>query len=291
MKTIAILATLVVGALAVTRHASAQVEGRDYYVIKTYSIEHEGLTFEVKGYMKDDKIIWQRSDPGNAASYAAAKERVESQPERRPTAKPGPPPNGDNKPVRQDIGQTLNFGMEPGRMKPKPTYEAGSDEAKRFVTEAKEGSSEGKLHVTVIGTDDARAPVVNDLQNNPAFANLRDTMMIQDYSPDEWPIDPAQGFVTTGTPTILVQTARSQSDPKGGRVVFRASDYSMGPEALAEAIRKANPDYKPSLDPTPSSGKTPLVSCPFGFTRDHWPHILIVGICSFLIQRLPRKGG
>lgn len=74
-------------------------------------------------------------------------------------------------------------------------------------------------------------------------------------------------------------------------MVFRASDYSMGAEALAEAIRKASPDYRPSADPGPSTGKSSIVSCPFGFTRDHWPHIVIVAIGTFLIHRLPRKGG
>ena len=145
----------------------------------------------------------------------------------------------------------------------------------------------------MIGSDDERAPVVNDLLSNPAFAALKPTMMVQDYTPNEWPVDPSLGFVTNGKPTIIVQTAKGPNDPKGGRVVYRASDYSMGPEALAEELRKANPNYKPSADPTPQKpAPSPAsVSCPLGFTRDHWPHILIVGIGTFLLHRLPRKGG
>ena len=272
---------------------------RPYYVIKTYSINHDGRTFDVKGYMVDGLVKWEPSDPRNAASYAAAKARNATpvvpavRPERKPIAKPGPTlePAGDDKEIGQVAGQAPNYGLEPGRMKRTPTYTLPSVEARRFVQEAKEGSTVGKLHVTVIGSDDNRAPVVNDLMTHPAFAAIKPTLMIQDYTPDEWPVDPSLGFVTTGKPTILVQEARGAGDPKGGKVVYRASDYSMGPEALAEAIRKASPDYKPSADPGPSTGKPTVASCPFGFTRDHWPHIVVVTIGTFFLHRLPRKGG
>jgi hypothetical protein len=259
----------------------AAVQVRPYFVIGTHSIRHNGLTFQVRGYIKNAAtgvVTWEPGDEWNRLSYAAAVSRDAAE-------------NADRKSSAREADKALNFGMEPARMKTGPKTTATSDEARLFVKEARADSPhQSLLHVTVIGTDDERAPVVHDLMNNPAFASLKPTMLVQDYTREEWPVDPSLGFVTTGKPTIIVQTAKGPADPKGGRVVYRASDYSMGPEALADAIRKANPDYKPSVDPGPSTGKPSASACPLGFTRYHWPVILIVGVGLVLLNRLPRKG-
>ena len=79
----------------------AKVEGRDYYVFRIYSVQHDGLTFDVRGYMKDGKVTWKPSDPFNACSWQTARENPPRprptivpvvRPEKPPTAKPGPAP-------------------------------------------------------------------------------------------------------------------------------------------------------------------------------------------------------
>ncbi len=99
-----------------------------------------------------------------------------------------------------------------------------------------------KYHVTVIGPADAVAPVVNDLKTHPAFEGLRANLMVQDYRPGEWAVDPTLGFPGNGTPAIIVQTTKSKADPQGGRVVFRAANYEMGPTGLAEADAQGRPE-------------------------------------------------
>lgn len=256
-----------------------------YYVVKRHRVVHEGLHFEVEGYQEDSgKIRWEMDRDFNRQSYLAAKQSAATH---APAVRPSP--SGDDRPVGQVTGQALNFGMEPGRMGDKSRYTAPSEKARQFIQES--AGPDVKLHVTVIGSDDNRAPVVNDLMTNPAFASVRGSMLVQDYAPGEWEVDPSLGFKTDGQPTILVQTGKSAADPKGGRVVYRASDYSMGAEALAEEIRKINPNYKPAVDPGPATGKKSTGVCPLGFTDAHWPYILIVGIGVFFVYRLPRKGG
>ena len=49
------------------------------------------------------------------------------------------------------------------------------------------------------------------------------------------------GFVTSGQPTIYCQAP-------DGKVLHRQDDYG-GPEQLAEAARKAKPNYRPENDP------------------------------------------
>ena len=132
---------------------------------------------------------------------------------------------------------------------------------------------------------------MKDLASNPALVSLKPSLFVQDYRPGEWPVDASLGFATDGKPTIIIQTAKGVHDPKGGRVVYRASDYAMGPEALAEEIRKANPDYKPSADPGPAAGNPSASSrlCPFGFNSSHWPFLIATGIGLAVLSKLPRK--
>lgn len=252
-------------------------------------VREDGLRFEVIGTMTPaGKINWSPDLDFNARSYATAKA---AQNERRPTARPVPLPE-DAAPKEQPKPEAKkdiqNFGLAPDKMGHRPdTYTADSHEAKRFIQEAKgEAGGTGMLHVTVIGTVDDCAPVVNDLNTSPALAGVRDRLMIQDYRPNEWPVDPKLGFQVNGKPTILVQAARGPNDAKGGRVVYRAMDYAGGPERLAEEIRKADPNYNPNADPGPE--RPDRRGCPLGFTRDHWLLIIGAGVVVFIIFSKPK---
>ncbi len=265
-----------------------QVEVAPYYVVAPYSIRHEGLTFSVYGYFKDGSIVWEREDPRNVASWSAAKAKAGSGAAVKavPLVRPVPSKNAGS------VATVTNYGLEPARMKHESTYTVSGPKAKHFVESSgdKEVSHSGALHVTVIGQDADRAVVINDLKSHPAFNGIKQDLMVQGYSTGEWAVDKSLGFVDSGKPTIIVQSAKSASDPKGGKVVFRASDYSMGPEAFAEELRKVDPHYKPSIDPGPANGRQSSL-CPLGFTRDSWPLIVCVAIGIFWIYSLPKKGG
>lgn len=97
------------------------------------------------------------------------------------------------------------------------------------------------LRITIIGTKEQREIVVNDLKNNPAFNELREKFVVQDYPPDHWAVKDV-GFYTAGSPTIYVQ----QPD---GVVIHRQDDYSDGADGLATALRKSDPNYRREGDP------------------------------------------
>jgi hypothetical protein len=180
------------------------------------------------------------------------------------------------RPQRPARPEPTNFGLEPGKMFRGGSVVTPTREALQFVQEAQqESGGPGKLHLTVIGPDADREPVLRDLQTNPALAPFRDSLMIQGYRPSDWAVDPSLGFQTQGRPTILIQQARGPGDEKGGRVLWRAMDYSMGPEGLAEALRKLDPSYRPQLDPGPGKESS---ECPLGFTRDHVVPLAVVTI-------------
>ncbi len=59
---------------SMTPGPASQVEGRDYYVVKRYRVTHNGVTFEVEGYLRPDtgQVTWEPVREFNRLSYAAA---------------------------------------------------------------------------------------------------------------------------------------------------------------------------------------------------------------------------
>jgi hypothetical protein len=234
----------------------------------------------------------QRSDEVTAQVDAALKrlKPVTTAPDSQPLQKVASQPPGKN------------YGLKPDWSSKKgEAFTAPSPEAKAFVAQARAAQGvEGKMHVTVIGSDDARAPVVNDLNTHPALAPFRDKLHVQDYKPSEWPVDPKLGY-GDGSPTIIVQQGKVPGDPNGGKVLWRAANYAEGPDGLAEGLRQADalrkgvPGRDPSQDPGPATGRrkggSSASGCPFGFDKSHWPFILIVGAFAGALLLLPRKEG
>lgn len=97
-----------------------------------------------------------------------------------------------------------------------------------------------RLRLTIIGADADRQRVLDDLRSSPELDGWSHQMLVQAYPPDHWAIA-GNGFVTTGTPTIYVQAA-------DGKVLHRQDSY-RGPKQLAEALRRADPNYRPDKDP------------------------------------------
>lgn len=123
------------------------------------------------------------------------------------------------------------------------------EQALAAVGEGLEDDS-AKPFLTLIGADADRAAVLRDLDTNPALTALKGKFRVQSYAPDNWAVS-GFGFVTTGKPTVYIQDA-------AGKVLHRQDDYTGGAEQLAAALRKADPTYKPELDPN-LSHDDPLV--------------------------------
>ncbi len=95
-----------------------------------------------------------------------------------------------------------------------------------------------RLHLTVISADaELRKRIVADVAKSP----LAPRVLVKEYDPAEikeaWALDP--GFAKTGTQIYL--------QDRTGKVLRRETSY-QGEETLS-ALRKADPNYKPELDP------------------------------------------
>jgi hypothetical protein len=95
--------------------------------------------------------------------------------------------------------------------------------------------------LVVIGSDEDRKKVLADLERDAALIPFRDKLRVQAYPPTHW-VPQSYGFKTDGRPTIYLQAP-------DGTVLHRQDDYEGGAAALAEAIRKADPNYRPANDP------------------------------------------
>jgi hypothetical protein len=255
-------------------------------------ITEDGLDFDVWGYFDaGGKVVWEPELPENARNFEAAKRAAQAKAKPQPSSTPTPAAP-QKEPVQ--VGAVPNYGIEPGKMKLKEGQieQYSGSGARRFIEEMRTGQGDQRaqgvqrFHVTIIGTIDDCTRVKNDIATNAAFGGLRDRLLVQDYRPGEWAVDSALGYQTNGKPTILVQQARSAADPNGGRVVFRAMDYSIGPEGLAEAIRKADPTYDPSRDPGPSKPHSPSGGSR-KLTADEVSYVIAAVVGLLLIVALP----
>ncbi len=173
------------------------------------------------------------------------------------------------------LAVTQNFGVDASKMKGEEAYTVNGKKATREqVMQAIESGipdDAHRLRLTVIGTEADRKTVLADLDAHPALAGVKDRVLVQAYDPSHWAVAKA-GFVTTGKPTVYLQ----QPD---GKVLHRQDVYE-GAEKLAEAVRKADPNYKPAADPNLNAtlgGKSVL------------PLLLLGGIVAAAVYLRTRK--
>jgi hypothetical protein len=139
------------------------------------------------------------------------------------------------------------FGVDPDKISPSERYRIGAREVSKREAIQELGAPGGQipndaanLRLTIIGSEEERRRVLEDLTKSAALASWRDKLVVQDYAPADWAVS-GVGFVTSGKPTLYLQ----QPD---GKVLLRLDQYD-GPEPLAEALRKADPNYRPDQDP------------------------------------------
>jgi hypothetical protein len=159
------------------------------------------------------------------------------------------------------------FGVDPEKISPDEHYRIGDREVSKREAIEQLGAPAGQipndaanLRLTVIGADEDRRRVLDDLAKSLALAPWKDKLVVQDYAPADWAVA-GVGFVTSGKPTLYLQ----QPD---GKVLLRLDQYE-GPDALAEALRKADPNYRPDQDPN-GKPKPPPPDAPGGLPAHYY---------------------
>ncbi|MHB1423483.1 MAG: hypothetical protein ACYC3I_09875 [Gemmataceae bacterium] len=163
----------------------------------------------------------------------------------KPCPPPYPPPQDVVAPGKVESDGTINFGLDQARLRAGGKHllggkEVSKEELLQAIGRPQLPKDDKWLSLTIIGPEAARKMVLSDLLNSPFLMPWKDRIKVRDYPPDHWAVKDA-GFVTTGQPTIYCQAA-------DGTVLHRQDAY-RGPEALAEVLRRADPNYQPERDP------------------------------------------
>lgn len=145
-----------------------------------------------------------------------------------------------------------NFGVNLSATKPGTHYSVNGKEVSQEEADLRIASkvsllgdpADTRKRVVVIGSDEATKPVLSGFKSNPELNALDKVYVVSAWRPDDWQVA-RSGFVIDGMPTIYLM----QHD---GKVLYRRDDFECGPTGLAEALRDADPDYKPESDPGPA---------------------------------------
>lgn len=97
------------------------------------------------------------------------------------------------------------------------------------------------LRLTVIGPDEIRKQIREDLLNSPELKDFRSITVVQDYPANHWSVT-GVGFELTGEVAIYVQSP-------DGTVLHKQNDYKDGAPGLAAALRKVDPSHRRGGDP------------------------------------------
>ena len=228
-------------------------------------VRHEGMDFVVEGTrLPSGNIRWQQDHPFNARALVAARGLASTT-------------STQTTPTKSSASKAVpNYGLDPTRM----AKVANGPEATRYIQQAKSivGPEEDKLHLTLIGSPSDRDSLTVDLDNSLELKPLKDSLLVQCYEPGDWAINPELGFPHHG---VLLQD-------KTGKVLYRSADYKDFAKVRGEiaavaagALRKPPPNYDPSKDPGPATGKGG--ACPLGFTRELTILLFAALACIFLL--------
>ena len=158
------------------------------------------------------------------------------------------------------VGQKPNFGIDEKEMQKRSgrnrySTNGGVEISKTETNRLFRGDSELPNDSTydmlaVIGTQEQCDKVRNDVDSDPAFAPLKDKLLIQCYRPDDEMVK-RKGF-HPGSPAIYLQDSN-------GKTKWREVEY-RGPKILAGEIDKRRPDNDPNKDPGPHNpGPSPII--------------------------------
>jgi hypothetical protein len=123
---------------------------------------------------------------------------------------------------------------------------APGDETGQLSKDLQDDSARPRL--TLIGSKPDCDRVLSDLASSSALSPEKARWLTTSFRPDAWQV--RCGFHTHGSPVVYCQAPN-------GKVLHRQDVYE-GPEQLAEALRKAHPDYRPDVDPNLTKPKPKL---------------------------------
>lgn len=212
--------------------------------------KYQGVTLQVWGFISaNGNVEWEPGLQSNAERLRTAKAKA---------ANPAPvePAKPEVETGDRPVNKGLNFGLDLGKLSAElsPKYTSNSPARAAAMIEAQaDDSPRDKPFLTIIGSDQARAQVVHDWKTEAVFDGIREGTNFGEFSAADWQVKGDLGYLGGKDFAILVQRP-------DGVVVYRSHDFGgqSSREDIAQALRKAHPNYDPANDPGPGrKPKTP----------------------------------
>jgi hypothetical protein len=181
-------------------------------------------------------------------------------------------------------------GVVSERIPPGETYDCGGHACSRQEAfqrlESSLADDRDKAFLTVVGDEGLRKKVLADIDTSPLLAPWKNKVHVNAYDPSHWNVN-ASGLAQ-GVSYQLPPDAEGKS-----KVQFRLRAYT-GPEALATALRKADPNYRPDADPDPLKPKpaptpTPDLTPAVGITPNQVGYGILAAIAGIAGIAIARK--
>lgn len=166
---------------------------------------------------------------------------------------PAPPTPGGEASRTAGIPHWQTHGVEPDKIAAAAAYEVNGRPASRGdafrILQAGLEDDRQKCFLTAVLPDGERDKFLADMAGHPGLQAWKAKLHVNAYAPHDWrvrQIGLAEGISYQGPP-----------DAQGRSLVkFRLRSYA-GPEQLAEALRRADQNYKPDADPDPAKQPEP----------------------------------
>lgn len=200
-----------------------------------------------------------------------------------PPVEPPPPPEKYRQKTAHRIAARDNYGIDLTHLASEPTYAINGRRVparEAFQAIAAGGSLSDDTHkprLTVIGSDAQCRAVLDNL------GSLKDGLLVQCYPPGHWATAVFNLDKLEKQPDLAV-FLETPPNAQGRAKVLYCQLGDADPERLREAVRQADPNYRPQPTPKPEpeprpAGKPLLESVPAGV----W--MLLVALVLVLTRR------
>lgn len=194
---------------------------------------------------------------------------------------PVPVPVAETGPAPREAA-VENFGVDVDRVRTSARYSIGNRDVGREEFCAAVGNElpddSAKPFLTVIGGEESCNKVLADLESHPSLKGVRDRWHVQSYRPDDAMVR-AAGFSAVTSPEVYLQKP-------DGTVLHHPQGGYQGPEALAQAVRKADPAYNPKSDPDLTAPALPSLP---PWAKEPWVWAVAAGVLVYLLSNNRKK--
>lgn len=211
---------------------------------RSYRVRFAGRDYDVTGQKRSDGKIVAVGTDGRLNAFDLAPEPVRPNPSETPKSSP-PTPKAPARVISHNFG--LSFAQRAQPTPPEGRWHAEGTKARAFQRAVEGGLDQltddtDKPHITVLSVSEPERLAAKACVDQA----VGDRALTQEYDPDQPMVRGLK--LWAGRPEIVVQ--RPDRPSEGRSAVVCRLPITADAATIASALRQADPNYDPALDPT-----------------------------------------